>query len=36
MQDTTDWSVAGMRALSLKAGMTMLYCGYCVTGTTTA
>jgi len=27
MQSTTDLSVAGMRALSLKAGITMLYFG---------
>src|SRR5215472_12521177 len=26
---TTDRSVAGMRALSLYAGITMLYLGYC-------
>ena len=31
MQPTTESSVAGMRALSLKAGITMLYFGYCVT-----
>jgi hypothetical protein len=36
MQAATDWSVAWMRALSLKAGMTMLYCGYCVTRAATA
>jgi hypothetical protein len=31
MWPTTDRSVAGMRALSLKAGITMLYFGYWVT-----
>jgi hypothetical protein len=31
MQATTESSVGRMRALSLKAGITMLYFGYCVT-----
>src|SRR5579863_3525582 len=33
MQATTSCRVAGMRAASLKAGITMLYFGYCVTTT---